>query len=298
MDHKSRAVLYMIISALAFAVMGAMVKLSGDIPVFEKVFFRNLVSLIFAYGMLRNNHAKVFGEKENRKLLMARALLGLVGVVMYFYAINNLILADSAMLNKLSPFFVTLFACWFLKEKLSPIQIPALIVVFIGALMVIKPQFDLSILPAAAGALSAMTAGAAYTIVRYLKNKEHPATIVFVFSFVSVVGMIPFVLLDFQVPSWTQLFFLIGTGGFAAIGQFSLTYAYKYAPASEVSIYNYFSILFSTAIGFFIWHEVPDWKSMIGGVLIVVAALGTYLYNNRRVQAQAGIAMEIEKQLE
>lgn len=282
MDHKPKAVLYMLVSALAFAVMGAMVKLSGNIPVFEKVFFRNLVSLILAYAMLRNNQAKMFGEKENRKLLMARALLGLVGVAMYFYAINNLILADSAMLNKLSPFFVTLFACWFLKEKLSPIQIPALIVVFIGALLIMKPQFDLSILPAAAGALSAMTAGAAYTIVRYLKNKEHPSTIVFVFSLVSVVGVIPLVLMNFQAPTGTQFFFLIGTGVFAAIGQFSLTYAYKYAPAAEVSIYNYFSILFSTIIGFFLWSEVPDWKSFLGGSLIVIAAVSTYMYNNRK----------------
>jgi drug/metabolite transporter (DMT)-like permease len=293
MDNKPKAVLYMLVSACAFAVMGAMVKLSGNVPVFEKVFFRNLVSLILAVFMIKKSHTRFWGKPENRKLLMARASLGLVGVVMYFYAINNLFLADSSMLNKLSPFFVTLFACWFLKEKLSPIQIPALIVVFAGALLIIKPQFDLSILPAAAGALSAMTAGAAYTLVRYLKDREDPATIVFYFSFVSVVGMIPFVLMDFQVPTMTQLFFLVGTGVFAAIGQFSLTFAYKYAPAAEVSIYNYFSILFSAVIGFFIWGEVPDWMSMIGGVLIVFAAVSIFMYNNRKARMPIGVSVEM-----
>ncbi len=292
MDHKPRAVLYMLISAFAFAVMGAMVKLSGSIPVFEKVFFRNLISLIMAYAMIKNSQASFWGKRENRKFLLARATLGLIGVVLYFYAISNLILADSSMLNKLSPFFVTLFACWFLKEKLSPIQIPALIAVFVGALLVIKPQFDLSIVPALAGAASAMTAGASYTLVRFLKDRENPATIVFYFSFVSVMGMIPFVLTNFQVPTGMQLFFLIGTGVFAAIGQFALTYAYKYAPAAEISIYNYFSILFSTILGFLVWGEMPDWMSMVGGVLIVVAALVTYLYNNRREQVQAAISVE------
>jgi drug/metabolite transporter (DMT)-like permease len=292
MDHKPKAVLYMLFSAFAFAVMGAMVKLSGSIPVFEKVFFRNLISLIVAYAMIKNSQASFWGKRENRKFLLARATLGLIGVVFYFYAISNLILADSSMLNKLSPFFVTLFACWFLKEKLSPIQIPALIVVFSGAMLIIKPQFDLSILPALAGAASAMTAGAAYTLVRYLKDRENPATIVFYFSFVSVVGMIPFVLMDFHIPTMMQFFFLIGTGVFAAIGQFALTFAYKYAPAAEISIYNYFSILFSAVIGYLIWGEVPDGLSMLGGALVVAAAGLTFWYSNRKVKTQAAVSVE------
>ncbi|BES64083.1 DMT family transporter [Gottschalkiaceae bacterium SANA] len=292
MDNKPKAVLYMLISACAFAVMGAMVKLSGNVPVFEKVFFRNLVSLMMAYIMIKNSQSSFWGKRENRKLLLARASLGLLGVVLYFYAISNLILADSAMLNKLSPFFVTLFAALFLKEKLSAIQIPALIVVFFGAMLIIKPQFDLSILPAMAGAASAMTAGAAYTLVRYLKDREKPATIVFYFSFVSVVGMIPFVLLDFHMPTMTQLFFLIGTGVFAAVGQFALTFAYKYAPAAEISIYNYFSILFSAVIGYLIWGEVPDGLSLLGGALVVAAAGLTFWYSNRKVKTQVAVSVE------
>jgi drug/metabolite transporter (DMT)-like permease len=282
MDNKPKAVLFMIISAFAFAVMGAMVKLSGDIPVFEKVFFRNLVSLSIAFIILYRNKESYFGKRENQKYLLGRSLLGLSGVIFYFYAISKLLLADSAMLNKLSPFFVTLFACLFLKEKLSKIQIPALIVVFIGAILVIKPQFSLEVLPAFSGMLSAVCAGAAYTLVRYLKNKEHPSTIVFYFSLISVLGMIPFMIFNFKVPTSCQLVYLIGTGVFAAIGQFSLTYGYKFAPASEVSIYNYLSILFSGVIGFFLWNEIPDVLSIFGGVLIILAAVVTFVYNNKK----------------
>ena len=289
MDNKPKAVIYMLISALAFSVMGAMVKLSGDLPVFEKVFFRNLISLIMAVIMIRNSRASYWGKRENRKLLTARACLGLAGVVLYFYSISQLILADSTMINKMSPFFVTLFAAWFLKEKLSPVQFPALIGVFVGALLIIKPQFNLSVLPALAGFCAAITAGAAYTLVRHLKDKEDPATIVFYFSFVSVVGMIPFVGLDFHMPTIIQLFFLIATGVFAAIGQFAITFAYKYAPAAEISIYSYFSILFSTMIGFFIWGEVPDGLSMIGGALIVAAAGLIYWNSNRELDAIASV---------
>lgn len=281
MDNKPKAVLFMIISAFAFAVMGAMVKLSGDIPVFEKVFFRNLVSLFIASMILYKNKESFFGKRENQKYLLARSFLGLSGVVCYFYAISNLLLADSAMLNKLSPFFVTLFACLFLKEKLSKIQIPALVIIFIGAMFVIKPQFGLEVLPALSGMLSAVCAGAAYTLVRLLKNKEHPSTIVFYFSLVSVIGMIPLMIIDFKMPTLYQFVFLLGTGVFAAIGQFSLTYGYKFAPASEVSIYNYLSILFSGIIGFFLWNEIPDTLSVFGGILIVLAAVVTFVYNNK-----------------
>jgi drug/metabolite transporter (DMT)-like permease len=287
MDNKPKAILFMLICAFAFSGVGAMVKLAGDVPVFEKVFFRNLVSLFVAIQMIRANEASYWGKPVNRKALFARAFLGLVGVIMYFYAISNLILADSNMLNKLSPFFVTIFASWFLKEKLSPIQVPALIVVFIGAMMIIKPEFDLSVLPALAGFGSAITAGAAYTLVRYLKDKEDPATIVFLFSFVSVLGTIPLVMMDFVVPTGRQLFFLIGTGVLAAIGQFSLTYAYKLAPAAEISIYNYFSILFSAMLGFLLWGEVPDMMSVFGGVLVVLAALATFMYNSRRMPEES-----------
>lgn len=291
MDNKPKAIIFMLICAFAFSGVGAMVKLAGDVPVFEKVFFRNLVSLFVAIYMIRSNKASYWGKPENRKVLFARASLGLIGVILYFYAISNLFLADSNMLNKLSPFFVTIFAALFLKEKLSPVQIPALLIVFVGAMMIIKPEFDLSVLPALAGFGSAITAGAAYTIVRYLKDREEPATIVFLFSFVSVLGTIPLVMMEFVLPTGTQLVFLIGTGVFAAIGQFALTYAYKLAPAAEISIYNYFSILFSAMLGFVLWGEMPDAWSMLGGVLVVLAALATFWYSNKQEQAKVGVSM-------
>ncbi|MCY6355589.1 DMT family transporter [Clostridium sp. ZS2-4] len=283
MNNKSKAVLYMLVSALFFSFMAAAVKLSGDIPVFEKVFFRNLISLFVAIGALKNNSGSMFGKKENQKYLIARALLGLTGVFFYFYSISKLNLADSAMLNKLSPFFITIFAVIFLKEKLTPMKIVSMIVVFLGALLVIKPQWDLSVVPAIAGFLSAAFAGAAYTLVRFLKNRENPATIVFYFSFVSVIGTIPFMLANFAIPTKLQLMYLVLTGVFAAVAQFALTYSYKYAPASEVAIYNYVNIVFSAIIGFFIWNEIPDILSIIGGSIIILMAIIVYFQDKKSV---------------
>ena len=281
MDSKARGIMYMTFSGLAFAFMGATVKLSGEIPVFEKVFFRNFVSLFVALYMIKKSGVSVFGKRENQKTLIMRSLCGLFGVITYFYALNNMFLADSTMLNKLSPFFVTIFAFLFLKEKLSKVQIPVLVVAFLGALLIIKPEFSLKVIPALSALSSAVLAGAAYTFVRYLKGREEPATIVFYFSFVSVVGTLPFLIGKFQVPNAVQLAYLLGTGVFAAIGQFMITLAYKNAPASEVSIYNYLSIIFSSMVGFLVWGEIPDFLSMVGGFMIVSVAVFSYLYNRR-----------------
>ncbi|MBK5241656.1 DMT family transporter [Clostridium sp.] len=283
MDNKPKAITLMLVSALAFSIMGAMVKLSGDIPLFEKVFYRNLVSLGMAYIMIKNNKASLFGKKENQKYLLSRSLLGLLGVILSFYALNNLVLSDANMLNKISPFFVTLFAAVFLKEKLSKIQIPVLIIVFSGALFIIKPQFNFSVLPSLAGFISAMCAGAAYTLIRFLREREKAATIVFYFSFVSVVVMFPLMMMNYQKPTIIQFIYLACVGVFAGLGQFTLTNAYRYAPAAEVSIYVYTSIVFSAIIGFIVWSELPDYLSIIGTVIIISAAVFTYIHNIKRV---------------
>lgn len=283
MNNKSKAVMFMLLSTLCFAFMAAMVKLAGDIPVFEKVFFRNFISLFVALGALKNSTSNVFGKRKNQKYLLARSLLGLMGVFLYFYAISNLYLADSSMLNKLSPFFVTFFAVVFLKEKLTYMKVISMIIVFIGALLVIKPEWNLSILPALSGFLSAVFAGGAYTLVRFLKDRESPSTIVFYFSFVSVIGTLPFVITNFIMPTNIQFMYLILTGVFAAVAQFALTYAYKYAPASEVAIYNYTNIIFSTIIGLIIWKEVPDILSIIGGIIIILMAVMVY-FNDKRTK--------------
>ncbi|PID26807.1 MAG: EamA family transporter [Candidatus Cloacimonadota bacterium] len=278
-DNIKKAIIFMLISSLSFAFMGVFVKILVNIPVFEKVFVRNLVSLFIALFVILKKGKPIFGKKENQKYLIARSLLGLSGVILFFYALSNMYLADASILNKISPFFVTLFATLFLKEKLSKIQIPALIIVFIGAIMIIKPRFDFSVIPALAGFLSAIFAGGAYTMVRHLRGKEDPSTIVFYFSFVSVIGISPFLFVDFVIPNFIEALYLIGIGVFAGIAQIALTHSYRYAKASEISIYNYTNIVFSAILGFVIFSEIPDIISIVGGLLIIITAFMVFKYN-------------------
>ena len=282
MQNKTKSLVFILLSSLSFAFMSVVVKDLKDVPVMEKVFFRNLVSLIITLFVIRSFKSEIWGRAENRKFLILRSLFGLSGVLLYFYAISNMNLADSSMLNKISPFFVTLFAILYLKEKVYSQQIVALVFVFGAAMLIIKPRFDLSVLPSLSGFLSAISAGAAYTVVRFLGiRKEKPKTIIFYFSLISVIAILPFVVMDFHIPTVNEFFKLVLIGCFAAGGQFGLTYAYKYAKASEVSIFNYTNILFAGVLGYVFWREIPDTLSLIGSAIIIGISIYIFFFNRR-----------------
>lgn len=274
--ERKLAIGWMLISAFSFAIMGAFVKVTTDIPLMEKVFFRNLVTFVLMLVVIIKNRENPFAQGRVTKYLILRALAGLTAVIMYFYAIANMTLADSTILNKLSPFFVIIFAGIFLKEGINTKKIMVVIFAFLGAIMIIKPQFNLSIFPALAGFFSAVFAGIAYVVVRFLKGKASTAMIVFYFSTISVIGTLPALYNNFIVPSFTTLMLLIGIGIFAGIGQITLTKAYHLAPASEISIYSYTTILFATIIGLFLGDSFPDTYSFIGGVIIFLTAYYNY----------------------
>jgi drug/metabolite transporter (DMT)-like permease len=271
-ENRSKAVWYALASALSFAVMGVFVKLASDVGVFDKVLFRNLVTLIVAFAVVRRKRRPIFGRRSNQLALTARSLLGVGGVVCYFYAIDHLLLADASMLAKLSPFFVAVFASVFLGEALTGRIAVALVLGFAGGLLIIKPQLDLEILPALVGAASAVFAGGAYTLLRFLRDREPPETIVLHFSLVSVVVLLPLAATGFRMPNPTEWLWLLGIGLFAAAGQLSLTAAYRHAPAGPTSLLSYATILFSALFGWLWWSEVPDELSLLGGVMILTGA--------------------------
>lgn len=282
-EKKTKAIIFMLISAMGFTLMSVAVKFIPQIPLFQKIFVRNLISCLVAGFVLISQGRGFSIKRENFLPLFYRSFFGYIGVITNFYAVEHLYLADSNMLNKLSPITVSIFAVIFLKEKVDAKQIIGIILSFIGALFVIKPTFSMSIIPSLSGLLSATLAGLSYTCIRYLNNKENPNIIVFYFSLFSVLGSMPLAVRDFVTPTFTQWLFLIAIGAAACLGQFFLTYAYKNAPASEVSIYNYSGIPYGIILGFLFFGEIPDIYSIIGGIIIVVVAIYLYKHNKNKL---------------
>lgn len=281
MSDRSKGILFIIISAFGFALMSTFVKLSGNLPIFQKTFFRNSVSFIFAFFMVYKQKEKFFGKKENRKLLLLRATTGTLGVLFNFYAISKLVLSDANMLNQLSSFFAIILAAIFLKEKVKINQVISIIIAFVGALFIIRPQFNLDIIPALIGVLGAICAASSYTCLRSLGKKEQGATVVFVFSLFSLVVIFPFMLETYKHMNMLQLLYLILAGVSATIGQFGITWAYKYAPAKEISIFNYTNVIFSAIISIILFNVIPDEFSIIGYIIIFSGALYMFMYNKK-----------------
>lgn len=282
-NPKYKGIIYIVISAFCFALMNLFVRMAGDLPSIQKSFFRNFVAAIFAFVLLKKDQVPFRCQRENLKYLVLRSVFGTVGILCNYYAIDHLLLADASMLNKMSPFFAVIFSYLVLKEKVSVPQALLVAGAFLGSMFVVKPTFsNMDLFPSLIGLLGGIGAGAAYTMVRKLgEGGEKGAFIVFFFSTFSCVVTVPWLIFDYHPMSAIQLVILLLAGTAAAGGQFAITAAYCYAPAKEISVYDYSQIIFSAFFGFLVFGQIPDALSWLGYAVICGMAVSMFLYNKR-----------------
>ncbi len=176
----------------------------------------------------------------------------------------------------------------FLKEKLLPVQIPALILAFAGAVLVARPGFNSNVLPLLMAFLSAVATGVAYTLLSYFKGKVDTMTITMYFSTFCMLAAFPLMLFNgFILPDLRQWLFLLLISASGSFGLILVTYAYQMAPAAEISIYDYSGILFSILLGWAALGEQIPATSLLGGALVTGGSVMVYLYTNRRSRESA-----------
>ncbi len=283
MSQKNKGICCILLSSFSFALMNLFVHLSGDLPSVQKSFFRNFVAMLFALCILLRERPAIRLDRDSKKYLLLRSVCGTVGILCNFYAVDHLVLADASMLNKMSPFFAILFGILILKEKIRLFQGLCVAAAFIGALFVIKPTpANLACFPALIGLLGGLGAGIAYTYVRALglRGVKGPF-IVFFFSAFSCLVTLPYLVFRYHPMTLQQLLILLLAGLAAAGGQFSITAAYTYAPAGEISVYDYSQIIFSAVLGYCVFGQVSDVLSRIGYIMITSTAVVMFLHSNR-----------------
>ncbi len=285
LNSRQQGILCIISAAFCFALMNLFVRLAGDLPFYEKSFFRNIVALFVSFATLKlsDEGFKGFRIKQgNFKYLMCRAVGGTVGIFCNFYAIDNLDISDASMLNKLSPFFSMIFSIWILGEKPRLKEWLIVALAFIGAVFVVKPSFNIVCFPAVIGLAGGISAGWAYTFARKLGNRgEKSSMVVFFFSVFSTIVTIPFMFADFHPISAGQLLMLMLAGTAATGGQYSITAAYQKAPAKEISVFDYSQVIFAAILGFFFLDQLADGYSYIGYVIIIGAAVARCIMSRR-----------------
>lgn len=286
---RQKGVIFLLISAFSFALMALFINLAGDMPVFMKAFFRNLVAIVMSYIMLARSPEKFKIKKGSLPGLIMRASFGTVGILANFYAISNTNISDAMMLNKLSPFFALITSIFILKEAADGFQWAAILTAMAGAVFVVRPSFLFgnlgisgdSVFPLAIALLGGICAGIAYAFLRKVTvNGERPIIVVAFFSTFSCIVLIPFIIFTYQPITPMQLFYCAMTGVAACFGQIFISSAYAACPAKEISIYDYSTVIFTALLGLFVLHEIPDWLSIAGYAIIIGASVLNYLYNN------------------
>ena len=276
MDKKNNilmGIFCIIIAGFGFSLMALFIKLSGNLPAMQKGFFRNIIAVaISSIPLIKHWKAIKFPQsKISWGVLISRSVFGTIGLVFNFYAISHISLADSTIIQKLSPFVIIILSYIFFKEKMTRFQLIAIIIAFICVGFIIKPTGNgLISLGAFAALLGAFCSGVAYTCVRYLGTHNVSGEfIIFFFSSLSTLLLLPYLIFDYREMSIYQLSMLILAGASATIGQYGVTFAYRYAAAKNISVFDYSQVLFSGILGFIFFSELPDLQSLIGYIIVI-----------------------------
>jgi drug/metabolite transporter (DMT)-like permease len=275
----------MFLSTLAFSLANIFVKQVSHIPAMEVVFFRTTIASTFCIiGLYR---AKADWRGTNRTLLLLRGVFGTTALFCFFITLQNMPLASAATIQYLSPIFTSIMAIFILSEKVQSMQWVFYGIAFLGVLLIQQIDTRVSWLYLSLGIIAAFCSGVAYNLVRSLRGREHPLTVVLHFQLVGVVVGLISLFFEWRTPvGWDWLFlFLIGV--FSQLGQIFLTDALQKERAASVSIVNYTGLIYAITIGWFIFGETHSTETFIGMALVVVGVLASVVYTNRRGVVEA-----------
>ena len=283
--------LWMLVAALGFAIMGALVKIgSAKFSSAELVFYRSAFGLIAIY-------AYIFAKKLPLKTpvmakQMSRAVVGFVSLVLFFYAISHLALATAITLNYTSPLFLALFMPFFLQKEhqknLSKKDLYIAVVLgFIGVVTLLKPTLQSKdALAGAMGLASGIGAALAYIHVKQLGNVNEPDwRTVFYFTLISTVGAGAWMLLQhFTLVNWSDLPLLIGLGVSATIAQLAMTRAYRTGNTLKVASLAYVTVVLASLLGALLWQEQLSRSEWLAIGLIILSGIISINATNHSTQ--------------
>ncbi len=264
--------IFAMIAELCFVGMGSLVKLlSENLPSQNVLFFRNLFGLLLLLPLIVKLGIKTL-KTDNLKWHFLRSLSGVSAMYCFFYALSELPLADAMLLKISAPLFIPIIAFIWLSEHISLRAIMAIMIGFLGVILVLKPTGTIHI-ASLAGLMGGALAALAKVTIRRMSASEPTSRIVFYFGLISLsISAIP-MLWYWQNPDYKEWILLILLGACGTMGQLFLTKAYLLAPASRIAPFTYSSILFAAIIGWVFWNEIITLLTVTGALLIIVAGI-------------------------
>jgi drug/metabolite transporter (DMT)-like permease len=281
----------MFLSTLSFFLANVFVKQVAHIPAMETVFFRCIVATVFCVWGLRRAKASLIGS--NHLMLLLRGMFGTTALYFFFVTLQQMPIASAQTIQYLSPIFTATIAIFVLKEAVRPTQWFFYAIAFSGVLLI--EQFDsrIELKYLIFGIISAFCSGMAYNLVRSLRGKEHPLTVVLHFQLTgAVVGAIS-LFFAFEMPVGWDWLFLFLVGVFSQLGQIFLTDALQRERIAGVAIVNYTGLVYALTIGWIVFGEKQGIMAIGGMVLVVLGVFLSVLYGRRQsrleeIEATAG----------
>ncbi len=270
-DRPLAGILWMLVTGANFVAVTAIVKHVGDgLPAAESAFLRYLLGLVFLIPML-GPMLRADLSRQSLWLFGARGVVHSLGVILWFYAMTQIPLAEVTAMNYLSPVYVTIGAALFLGETLAARRLLAIVAALIGALVILRPGFREVSLGHIAMLGTAMLFGASYLIAKLMSGRASAAVVVGMLSITVTVGLAPFAAAVWVTPTLAQIGWMFLVACFATAGHYSMTLAFAAAPVTVTQPVTFLQLVWAVALGALVFAEPVDGWVIFGGVTILAA---------------------------
>ena len=262
----------MFISVCAFSLMDVLVKWSDAYPVGQVLFFRGFCGIIPILFLIPRDRFLDFYKTTRPFLHFKRCLSGLIALVSIFIALRNLPLATVVSISFAAPIFTTIFSIFLLNEKVGLYRWLAVLVGFIGIIVITEPGFSSLNFYYIYPIIFCLGLSYVAIAIRKLSTTEPVWLISFFFSFsISILGLLS-LFQGWVVPNILDLFLLSMVGILGGLANLWLSQSYKYSEVSLVTPLKYLALVFAIIFGYFIWSEVPTLKTLVGALLVILSS--------------------------
>ena len=264
-------IFWMMVTGLFFIAVTAMVKYMGPrVPPAEAAFLRYLLGLVFLLPMLpalRSAHL----TRRQWGLFSLRGVFHSLGVMLWFYAMTRIPIAEVTAMNYLAPVYVSIGAALFLGERLAARRIGAVAIALIGTAIILRPGFR-EVAPGHIAMLfCAVTFAGSYLLAKIMADEVKPAVVVAMLSIFVTIGLAPFALADWVTPSWSDLGLLFAVACFATAGHYTMTLAFAAAPVTVTQPITFLQLVWAVLLGVVFFAEPVDIWVIFGGAMILAS---------------------------
>ena len=263
----------MFMSICAFSLMDVIVKWSVDYPIGQVLFFRGFFGIVFYFFVIPKERLHNFYLTKRAGLHFLRCLSGLIALVAIFVALRKLPLATVVSISFAAPIFTTIFSIFFLSEKVGIFRWLAVLIGFIGILVITEPGISELNIYYIFPIIFCLGLSYVAITIRQLSSTEPVWLISFYFSLSIMLLSFLTIPQGWVMPSMGHLVLLSLVGIFGGVANLWLSQSYKYSEVSLVTPLKYLALLFAIFFGYFIWGEIPTIKTLIGAFLVIISTL-------------------------